>query len=171
MRINRQYPAFIVSAGLADSPHDHLDGLGFGDGVGVQEIVDGLVGGHERKTVCQFKPPVPKATRLANPCDAQGRLMQKLHRQSRFYILRRAPRPTAQHIPCAKTQMLRCQQPKPQVVAADPVSQLLPHAPLDGAGVRRFAPRIAFGAMGLDLKDLVISYIDVEFFFPGRMPR
>ncbi len=53
-----------MPAGLSDSPHGHLDGLGFGDGVGVQEIVDGLVGGYERKTVCQFKPPVPQASRL-----------------------------------------------------------------------------------------------------------
>ena len=57
------------------------------------------------------------------------------------------------------------------MVAADPVGQLLPHTPLNTAGIGRLAARLAFGVMGLDLKDIVIRYIDVEFFFPGRMPR
>ena len=86
MRIDGQKATDVMASGSPQQPEVELQGLGFGDAMGVKQIMHGLVGGDEGKPVDQFKAFLGEAALLPCAWHAQGGLMHHLQGQARVHV-------------------------------------------------------------------------------------
>ena len=73
-----------MAAGPAQSAQSNLEVLGLLNGMGRQQVVDGLIGGDKGQAVGHFKTLLTERTALTNAGDAQSGLMHQLQCQARF---------------------------------------------------------------------------------------
>jgi hypothetical protein len=171
MRIDGQEFALEMARDAADLAQGHLQALGFGDGVCPQELVNGLISGHERQSVSELESFLGQGAFSAQAAGAQGGLMDQLQRQTRLDAFTGLPGPSTEQIPSAQAQVLGDQQPKPDQIATDFIGQELPHATFQAAWVTRLGFGARAGALGFDDGPFSDGTIAVEFFFAGRIVR
>jgi hypothetical protein len=169
--INGQDLAPEMPAAAADLAQGDLESLRFDHRVGFQQIVDRLVRGGERQSMGQLKILVRQGALLANPRDAQSRLVDQLHRQPRLDGLGTFTGPGTQQIPGSHTKMLGHQQPDARQIATDLVGQSLPNPLFDRARIAQRHSPASLGVVDLNPTGPGVGTMGVEFFFEGRTPR
>ena len=80
--VDRQQLSPEVSAGAPQAAQGHLQLLAALDGLGLQEVVDGLITGDERQAVSDLEAFLAEAVVVAHPGHAQGRFMDQLQSQT-----------------------------------------------------------------------------------------
>jgi len=163
VRINGQKAALKMAARAADFSQSHLKGLGLGDGVGDEQVVDGLVGGHKRQAVGQFETLLAERVAAPDAGRAQGGLVNQLEGQAGGRRRAGASGPALKQVPRAQTQMFGYQKPEADSRAGDFVGQELANAAFDTAVIARFDADGPFGALRFDRGRLGPE--SVEFFF------
>ena len=148
--VDGQQISLEVSAGASDLTEGDLELLGLGDGVGVEQVVDGLVGGDEGESVGEFEPFLGEGAGLADAGHAQGGLVNELQSQAGFDAAVGLSAPAADQVPGSETEVFGNEQPDPQEGSRNLVGQQLPDAPFEAVGVARFVAATGFGALGLD---------------------
>ena len=154
-----------MAGGSAPLAQSDLEALGLFDGVGVEQIVDGLVGGDQGQAVGDLKTLLTEGAALAHPADAQSGLRHPRERQGRFHRWAWTPRPATEQIPGAQAQMFGKQQPQAQWIARNFIGQPLARLPLQAFGISRFGPLFAAGALGLEATEWNFGIKLAEFFF------
>ncbi len=165
VRINGQKAAVKVAACAAEFSQSDLKGLGLGDGMGREQVVDGLVGGHKRQAVGQFETLLAECVAAPDAGRAQGGLVNQLEGQAGVHMGAGATGPALKQLPRAQAQMFRRQKKQTDQSARDPVGQQLTDAAFDTALIARFYADGAFGALCFDRGRLGPER--VEFFFGG----
>ena len=160
-----------MAGGSAQLAQSDLGALGLFDGVGGEQIVDGLVGGDKGQAVGDLKTLLTERAALAHPADAQSGLMHQLERQVRFHRWAWTSGPATEQVPGAQAQMFGRQQPQAQLIARNFIGQQLAHLPLQAFGISRFDPLFAAGALGLEATAWNFGIKLAEFFFAGRNRR
>lgn len=168
MRINGENLTWVVSQGVAQLAEHDLNGLCFGYGMGIEQIMNRPITGDERQAVGYFKALLTEGALLAQAGDAQGGFMDQLQGQARFDFVRVLTGPSPQQVPGSQAQMLGDQQPDADKVAQDFVAEQLSDGPFDAARISRFGPAGFFGALGINQLWLGNGERNVEFFFEGR---
>ena len=72
MGIDGQHPAQVMTAGSAQLAQGDLQSLGLSHGMGVKELMNGLIGRDERQAVGQFETFLTERAPLAQIAGAQG---------------------------------------------------------------------------------------------------
>jgi hypothetical protein len=152
---------------MPNPPQGHLKALGVLDSAFIQQTVNGHVAGHERQPIGQFKAPVVQASRMTKAGQAQGRLVDRLHRQSPRQGAGGRAGPTAQQVPGAQAKMFRRQQPEADQVAGDLFGQHLADLSFQAALVPGLNLGPLLAAMNLNESRRGDGTIGVEFFFEG----
>ena len=111
------------------SEHD-LNGLGFGHAVGIEQIMNGPITGHEGQSVGDFKALLAEGAFLALAGQAQGRFMNQLEGQAGLHRGGVAAAPITEKIPAAQAQVLGHEQPDAHPVTGDFVAKQLAHRAL-----------------------------------------
>ena len=171
MGVNRQEAAHEVAAGPAHEAEPSLEVLGLGDRVGLEEVVDGLVAGDERKAVDEFEALLGEAPGLADPGHAEGGLVDQLEGQAAFDAAGGLPGPLAEEVPGPQAEVLGDQEPEAQEIARHLVGQELADAPSEGRRVGRDRANLLLGAEGLNRGRRAVGPVLIEFFFEGRSRR
>ena len=164
MRINGQQLALEVMAGPADLSQGDLQGLGFGDGVRVEQFVNGGVAGHKGQAVGDLEPFLAERAPLTQALMAQGGFVHQLQRQAREDRRAGLAGPAAEQVPHTQAQVLGDQEPGTHLVASDFLGQQLAHAPFQADRIGRFVARFLPGALGGQEQRLVIGAGGVKFF-------
>lgn len=86
MGIDRQDFAREVTAGSAQFSQSALQLLGLGNGVGLEQIVNGDIGGQKGQSISHLKSLLSEGTLLTAAASAQSGLMDQLKGQARFYF-------------------------------------------------------------------------------------
>src|SRR5436309_16104334 len=84
MRINGQQFCSEMAAGPPQPSQSLLQGFGLSHRMGLEQIMDGWVGGDKGKAMEQFKSFLAQAARLAHTGDTQGGLVNQLQGQTGF---------------------------------------------------------------------------------------
>jgi hypothetical protein len=109
--VDRQEISLEVSAGAPDVSEGDLQVQGLVDGVGVEQVVDGLIGGEERESVGGFEPFLGKGAGLAHAVDAQGGLVNELQSQARFDPLSGLSGASEEEVPGSQAKVLGDKKP------------------------------------------------------------
>ena len=109
--------------------------------------MDGLVGGHKRQSVGQFKPFLTQTARFTDTGDTQGGFMDELKSQSGFDGATGSASPSGEKIPRSQPHMFRNQEPEAHQSAGDLVGQELAYTPFDARRVTGFSVSGAFCAL------------------------
>jgi len=165
MRVNGQEVALIMTAGTADFSQGDLKGLGLGDGVPFEHLMDGLIGGDKRQAVGQFEALLAERAIAPDAGSAQSRLVDQLEGQARIEMRAGPAGPGLKQVPRAQAQMLGRQKPEADLGAGDLVGQQLANAAFEASVIARFDAHGAFGALGFDGGGEGSKR--VEFFFEG----
>lgn len=161
-----------MSTSPSESPQSDLEGLRFGDGMGVQEMMDRLIGSHERKSIGDFKALLVQGPSPPNPRDTQGRFVHQLQSQARFNRFRGFSAPPLEQIPSAQAQIFRNQEPETHQGPRHLVVQKLPNPPFQTRRVTGFPANANLGSMGFNGdRRLGLRPGPVEFFFEARSPE
>ncbi len=160
-----------VVAGVTEFAEGDLQLVGVGDGMTVEEKVDGDIGSDKGKSIGQLEAALPQAAAFADAGDAEGGFVDQLQSESRFDAGAGAPGPAAEQVPSAEAEMFGDEQPQADEIAAEAVGEGLANAGFDGGGVARAAPADIFGGMGFDGWDRSVRPEPKEFFFEGRSRR
>lgn len=153
---------------MAPLAEHHLNGLGFGQGMGIEQIMDGPITGDKGQTVGHFKTLLAEGALLALPGEAQGGFVDQLQGEARFDFGGVFAGPSAQQVPGAQAQMFGDEQPDADEIAQDLVAQQLSEGPLDASWVSGFRAPGLFGALGVNQPRLGGGERDMEFFFEDR---
>jgi hypothetical protein len=165
MRINGQEVALIMTAGTADFSQGDLKGLGLGDGVPFEHLMDGLIGGDKRQAVGQFEALLAERAIAPDAGRAQGRLVDQLKGQARIEVRSGPAGPGLKQVPRAQAQVFGRQKPETDLCAGDLVGQQLADTAFEASVIARFDADGAFGALGFDRGGRRPE--GVEFFFEG----
>jgi len=173
VRVNGQQAGAKVTAGAAEFPQADLKGLGLGDGVSVEHLMDGLIRGDKRQAVGQFEALLAERAIAPDAGRAQGGLVNQLQRQAWGEVRPGLAAPGLKQVPRAQAQMLGRQKPETDLCARDLVGQQLADPAFEAALIAGFDADGAFGALGFDRGRLRRR---VEFFFgtpirSGSLPR
>jgi hypothetical protein len=84
VRVDRQDVPAIMPAQPPRFAQDDLQSPGLIDGVGVQQVMNLRIAGHERQAVDQIEAPLVQAALLTYAGGAQRGLVDQLQRQTRF---------------------------------------------------------------------------------------
>ena len=171
MGIDRQKTAAEMPPSTADTSENDLRTLRFLDGVGLQEVVNGLIRGDKWEAVEDFKPFLAQAAGRARGGDAEGGFVDELQRQPGIEVGLGVAGPLAQERPRSQTKMFWNQKPEADEVAGDFVGQKLANAPLNADGIGLFAPVFLEGAIGVERGSPAKGVELIEFFFGGRRRR
>jgi len=166
--VDGQQIALEVAAGPSQHAQGGLEGLGALDGQRGEQVVDGLVGGHERQAVGQFEALLAERGSGAHAGQAQGRFVEDLQGQARLDPGAGAVQPGAKHIERPQSQVLGHEQPDADHRPRDLVGQQLAHAALQVSRGGRLPARASAGALGRHFERLTGRPKRVEFFFGGR---
>ena len=171
VRVQRQESAGEMSSRAAQFARGHLHLLGLLDGVSLQEVADGQVGGDEGQAVGQLKTFLGERAPLAVGAQTHGGFIDQVQRQARLDSVVRQAGPGAHQVPSAQAQVLGQQQPNADLIARNFVGQCL--ADLSFQAFRVGGQRALFfaGALGLNELGRVGGIKGVEFFSAGRNRR
>lgn len=169
--IDRQEAPGEMAPGPAHQAQGDLKFLGLGDGVGVEQIVNGAVGGDVGQAVGQFEAFLAEGATLPDAGDAEGGLVDQLQGQVRSDVPGGLSGPGAHQVPGAEAKMLGHQEPETDEGSGDLTGQELADVALETGGVGWFEPGGRLGTMGLQQKRRGGGTKDVEFFFAGRSGR
>jgi hypothetical protein len=135
-----------------------------------QQLVNGLVGGQERQALQQAEAGLGQRAHGTQPRDAQRRLVNQLQGQAWLDPVGGLPAPAQQQVPGAQAEVLRHQQPQPQVGTTDLVGQELPDTAFQALRVTpgRAVVRPAHDHRHIRLR---VRLAAVEFFFVSRSVR
>ena len=158
-----------MAGNTANFPQCDLKLLGLRHGVTVQQRMHRCIRGQERKPVQNLEAAEHDITALAGSLQAQGRLVDQLHGQSRFGPHGRLPRPTAQQVPGAQAEVFRDQQPQAHRRVTDLVGESLSNAALDAERIAVDVPNRLARDPGHDLFGHHARTALVEFFFEARI--
>lgn len=165
MGIDRQETAAEMPPSAAEASEDNLQMLCLLDGMGVQEVVHGLIRGDERQAVEDFKTFLAQAAGGPRGGDAEGGFVDELQRQSGIEVGLGVAGPLAQERPRSQTKMFGNQKPEADEVAGDFVGQELADAALNAEGVGFFAFVFLEGAIGVQRGAPAKGVKLIEFFF------
>jgi hypothetical protein len=87
-----------VTTGAAHATQGDLEVLGFGDGVCVQEVMDGRVADEEGQPVGQLKAALAEGAVAALAVVAEGRFVEQLKGDPGFHALRGLAGPATEQI-------------------------------------------------------------------------
>jgi hypothetical protein len=99
MRVRGQKPALEMPERAANLSKSGLQGLSFGDGMRVQQIVDRDIAGNHVGPVGQFKALLGKGPAVTKACDADSGFMHQLERQAGLDVLAGTTRPAQEQVP------------------------------------------------------------------------
>lgn len=131
------------------------------------------VGRQPSQAVGQFEARVPEGAVVTKSRPTERRLVDKVQRQARVQsvIISRFARPNPQHVPSPQAQVFGHEQPQPEQITRNFISQELPHLSFHAAGVHRFEPDSFSGALSWQRRRGVFGVECVEFFFAHRNRR
>ena len=131
------------------------------------------VGRQPRQPIGQFKARVAQGAIRTQSRSAQRRFMNQVQRQARVQsiLIGRFPRPNPQDIPGSQAQVFGHEQPQPEQIARDFISQELPDLSFHAAGVGWFQADSFCGALRWQERRGVFWVQRVEFFFARRNRR
>ena len=171
MGVDQEKLSRIISGGTADVSQRDLELLGLRHRVAAEQEVHRGIRRQERKSIEDLEAAEGQTPSLADPLEAQGRLVDQLHGQSRLEPHSGLSRPTAQQVPRAQPEVFRNQQPQAHRGVTDLVGESLSDAAFE-------ADRIAVGLtnhltadLGRDLFGGPARPAAVEFFFAGHTRR
>ena len=142
------------------------------DRMGFQQVMDRTVGRQPSEAVGQFEACVPEGAVVTKRRPTEGRLVDEVQRQARVQsIIGRFTRPSPQQVPSAQAQVFGHEQPQPEQVTGNFISQELPHLSFHATGVGGFQPDSFSGALNGQRRRGVFGVQCVEFFFAGRNRR
>lgn len=172
VRIQSQNPSGEMAAGPAQLAQGGLEPLGLGDGVGLQQVMHGAVGGKERQAIGQLKAFVPQGAVLPQAGPAKSRFMDQMQGQARGQgSLGQIARPGSEQIPGTQAQVLGHQEPQAQEAAGNLIVQALPDLSFKAGRVGPFQALALSGPLGGQEGRRVFGVERVEFFFAGRNRR
>jgi hypothetical protein len=169
--IDDEHASAKVVAGATEFAEGDLQLMGVGDGMGVEEKMDGDIGGDKGKSIGQFEAALPQAAAFADAGDAEGGLVDQLQGESRLDASAGPSGPAAEEVPSAEAKMFGDEQPQADEVAAETVGEGLADAGFDGGGIARAVTADVFGGMGFDRWERSVGTEPKEFFFEGRSRR
>ncbi len=111
VRVDDEDASAKVVAGATELAEGDLQLMGVGDGMTVEEEVDGDIGGDKGKSIGQFEAALPQAASFADAGDAEGGFVDQLQGESRFDAGAGASGPAAEEIPSAEAEMFGDEQP------------------------------------------------------------
>jgi hypothetical protein len=94
VRVHGQDAALEVLAGPAQLAQSDWPWLRLLNGMGLEQIMDGLVGGNKGPTVGQLEPFLRERAAMPKGTEAQGRFLDQMQGQARFDSLGGLARPT-----------------------------------------------------------------------------
>jgi hypothetical protein len=171
VRVQSQESAGEMSSRAAQFAQGDLQWLGFWDGVALQEVVDGQVGGDEGQAVGQFKALLGKGAPLAVGAQTPGRFIDPVEGQARLDSVGRQAGPGAHEVPGAQAQVLGQQEPDADLIARNLIGQDLADLPLQALGIGWQGTLFFASALGLNKLGRVGGIKCGEFFFAGRNRR
>lgn len=154
-----------VTTGAAHAPQGNLEVFGFGDGVSVQEAMDGRVADDEGEAIGQLKAALAEGATAAETVVAEGGFVEQLEGDPGLKGLRGLTGPAAEQIIGAEPQVFGDEQPEADEIAGDLVGQQLSDVALQAGGIAGLVPPPLFGALGLDGQRRSLGMIPVEPFF------
>jgi len=169
--IQGQESAREMVSSAAQFAQGDLEFLGLLDGMTVQELVDGHVGGDKGQAVGQFKTFLGKSASVTVGAQTQGRFIDQVQGQTGLDPLGGQARPGAHEVPGAQAQVLGQQEPDADLIAGNFICQHLANLPLQALGIRWQGTLFFASALGLDKLGRVGGIKGVEFFFAGRNRR
>jgi hypothetical protein len=168
MRIDGEQFGLKMAEGASDLAEGELELLSLQNGMRLEQVMNGLIGGDKGQTVGQFKAPLAQSASITQAADTHSGFIDQLHGQTWLDGFGGRAAPTQQQIPSAQSQVLRDEQPQAHMVAADFVGQDLAHSPFDAERVAGLTKPLALGAMSFDAPRPVQGLSGVEFFFEAR---
>lgn len=169
MGIQGEQLAREVAAGAPEFAEADLELVGLLDGVGLEQVVHGAIGGKKREAIGQFKALVAEGAMIAQGRPAEGRFVNQMQRQTWGQSARaQVTGPGAQQVPSAQAQMLGDKQPQSEQVAGDFISQELPNLAFEAARVDAGEPGSFSSALNRQRGRRVFGVERVEFFFARR---
>ena len=171
VRVDGQEATWKVAAGPTDAAQGELKVFGVRNGMGEQQIVNALIGGHEGQAIEEFEALLTEGSRGSQVHNAQGGFVDQLHRHAGGKVGWGGAGPACYQIPGAQAQVFRSQQPEANKVSGNLIRQQLADAAFDAEVIVLFAPILSKGAMGFHLYDRALRMELVEFFFEARIGR
>jgi len=165
--VDNEQMSRVMSAGPSYLSESALQVLSLGNGVRVEEFMNGLVGGDKRQPVGHLEAFLAQAAALAHARRTQGGLIDELQRQARFERFARSCRKALQQVPRAQAQVFGNQKPNAHQGSRNLVRKQLADTALDTGRAARFSAQFSFRALGLHA--LRVRLERVEFFFEGRI--
>jgi len=102
MGIECQEVAGEMATGPPQFAQSDLELLGLLHGMGTEQLMDRLIGGHKGQAVGEFKALLAEGASLANAGDTERGFMDQLEGQARFDRGGGAARPAPEQIPGAQ---------------------------------------------------------------------
>jgi len=171
MRIDGQELTMEVPTSSTYATQRVLERFGLLDRMGIQQIMDALVGSDKWHAVEDLESFLAEAAGGAKMYDSQSCLVHELHAQAGRKLARGGASPLFQEIPGAQAQVFGSQQPEADEVPGDFIRQQLADASFDADYVDLFAALDFGGAEGLDLDRRSLRMELIEFFFEAHIGR
>ena len=170
--IEHQELAGEMTAGPAQLAQGHLELLGLGHGMRLEQVVEAAIAGEKGQAVGQFEAVVAQGAVGAQGGTAQGGLMHALEgHPGRQFQERGVLAPLAEQLPGAQAQMLGQEQPDSEQAAADFIGEALADLAFEAERLEAFeSPPLAAVVAG-DADRRLPRVQGVEFFFAGRSRR
>ncbi len=169
--IEGQQAALKVAAGTTQATQGELQFLRLLHGMGLEEIVNTLIGSDEGQAVEEFEALLGEGAGGAEVHDSQRRLVHELQGQAGREVGGGGPSPAGEQIPGSQAQVCGRQQPEADEVAGNLIRQELTDAAFEAAGVELFPAILADGAEGLHFHEGTLGVERIEFFFAARTER
>lgn len=168
VRIDGEQATLEVAPGATQATQGELQFFGVGNGMGVEQLVNTLIGSHKGQAIEEFEALLTEGAGGTEVHHPEGGFMGQLQGQAGGEIGGRGIRPAAEQIPSSQAQVFRGQQPEADQIAGNLIGQQLADAALDGEVIEPFAPVSAEGSEGFHFHPGTLRMELIEFFFAAR---
>ena len=138
-------------------------------GMGLEEIVNTLIGSDEGQAVEEFEALWGEGAGSAEGHDSPRGLVHELQGQAGREVGGGGPGPAGEQIPGSQAQVFGCQPPEADEIAGNLIRQELADAACEAAGVELFAAILADGAEGFQFHEGTLGVERIEFFLKPEL--